>query len=105
MKDQVKLNILPSADSKAKAAAETTRAAESLRKLLLAMANDFRVMVIKLADRLHNMRTLNALPDFKQTRIANETRKSMHRLLHGLGFGRSVATRRSFLCHPSPSRI
>ncbi|MBC8063636.1 MAG: bifunctional (p)ppGpp synthetase/guanosine-3',5'-bis(diphosphate) 3'-pyrophosphohydrolase [Chlorobia bacterium] len=56
-----------------KAAAEATRAAESLRKMLLAMASDFRVMVIKLADRLHNMQTLDALPPEKRTRIANET--------------------------------
>jgi guanosine-3',5'-bis(diphosphate) 3'-pyrophosphohydrolase len=56
-----------------KAAAEATRAAESLRKMLLAMASDFRVMVIKLADRLHNMQTLDALPPNKRTRIANET--------------------------------
>lgn len=56
-----------------KAVAEATRAAESLRKMLLAMASDFRVMVIKLADRLHNMQTLEALPASKQTRIANET--------------------------------
>ena len=54
-------------------AAETTRAAETLRKMLLAMAKDFRVMVIKLADRLHNMQTLDALSPAKMSRIANET--------------------------------
>ncbi|MDR3688995.1 MAG: bifunctional (p)ppGpp synthetase/guanosine-3',5'-bis(diphosphate) 3'-pyrophosphohydrolase [Fimbriimonas sp.] len=53
--------------------AENTRTAETLRKMLLAMAKDFRVMVIKLADRLHNMQTLGSLPPPKQTRIANET--------------------------------
>jgi GTP pyrophosphokinase len=56
-----------------RAAAETTRTAETLRKMLLAMAQDFRVMVIKLADRLHNMSTLDSLPPEKQTRIASET--------------------------------
>jgi guanosine-3',5'-bis(diphosphate) 3'-pyrophosphohydrolase len=52
---------------------ETTRAAESLRKMLLAMAKDFRVIIIKLADRLHNMMTLDSLPPDKRTRIASET--------------------------------
>lgn len=56
-----------------KAKAETTRAAESLRKMLLAMAKDFRVMVIKLADRLHNMQTIDHLRPEKRLRIANET--------------------------------
>jgi GTP pyrophosphokinase len=54
-------------------AAETTRTAETLRKMLLAMAKDFRVMVIKLADRLHNLSTLGALSAEKRLRIANET--------------------------------
>ncbi len=56
-----------------RAVAETNRTAETLRKMLLAMAKDFRVMVIKLADRLHNMQTLDHLPPEKRTRIAAET--------------------------------
>lgn len=56
-----------------RAVAETTRTAETLRKMLLAMAQDFRVMVIKLSDRLHNMQTLDHLPPAKRLRIARET--------------------------------
>lgn len=47
--------------------------AESYRKLLLSMVNDIRVMLIKFADRLHNMRTLEYLPPEKQQRLARET--------------------------------
>ncbi len=70
---KLKLNINPGATDRQRAVAETTRAAESLRKLLLAMARDIRVMLIKLADRLHNMNTLGSLDPARQARIANET--------------------------------
>lgn len=47
--------------------------AESFRKMIFAMSQDIRVILIKLADRLHNMRTINSLPKYKRKRIAKET--------------------------------
>ncbi len=64
------------------------RQAENFRKMLLAMVDDIRVILVKLADRLHNMRTLHHLPESRRLKVAQETRDIYAPIAHRLGMSK-----------------
>ncbi|MGH9675765.1 MAG: RelA/SpoT family protein, partial [Candidatus Acidiferrum sp.] len=74
--------------SKIDFASREERQAENVRKMILAMVDDIRVVLIKLADRLHNMRTLEHLPAERQKKIAQETLDVYAPIAHRLGMGK-----------------
>jgi len=76
-----KISAIPFASSE-------ERQAENFRKMLLAMVDDIRVILVKLADRLHNMRTLNHLPDERRVIIAQETRDIYAPIANRLGMSK-----------------
>ena len=73
-----KISAIPFASSE-------ERQAENFRKMLLAMVDDIRVILVKLADRLHNMRTLHHLPEERRIKIAQETRDIYAPIANRLG--------------------
>jgi GTP diphosphokinase / guanosine-3',5'-bis(diphosphate) 3'-diphosphatase len=74
--------------SKIEFASREEAQAESVRKMVLAMVDDIRVVMIKLADRLHNMRTLEHLKPERQVKIARETQEIYAPIAHRLGMGK-----------------
>ena len=72
-------------------AAREKAQAETFRRMLLASVEDIRVILVKLADRLHNMRTLHFLPEARRRRIAAETMEIYAPIAHRLGMGRMKA--------------
>src|SRR3990167_8755188 len=84
------------------------RHAESIRRLLVATASDIRVLIVKLADRFHNMQTLEHVPEHKRRRIALETLEIYAPIADRLGIGRMkrrLEDLASLMLTPMPPRI